>query len=215
MKDGIFVTGTDTGIGKTYVTALILVELRRRGIKAGAFKPIACGSGGRTDARIFRRLMCNEMSLDEINPVYLRRPLAPSVAARLERKRIDLKKILRAFRKFASNYDVVLVEGAGGLLVPIRRKYFVVDLARDLKLPVLIVGRAGLGTINHTLLTVRQAGAMGLTIAGIVLNNPTGRSGLAERTNVREIRQLTNVPVLTGGVRSICRKLFRNAGVFD
>jgi dethiobiotin synthetase len=197
MSRGIFITGTDTGIGKTHVTAALLTELRRRGISAAAFKPIACGKGGRHDAEIYAAIMNHEQPFDVINPIYLRHPLAPSVAAELEHKRIDLRKILRTYQQLAANYDVVLVEGAGGLLVPIREDYFVADLAKTLKLPLLIVARLGLGTINHTLLTVRQANAHGLKIAGLVLNNTAGsRRGLAERTNIRALPKLCNVPLL-------------------
>ena len=114
MNAGVFITGTDTGVGKTHVTALILSELRRRGVRAAAFKPIACGAGGRRDAEIYAAIMNHEQPLDTINPVYLRHPLAPSVAAKRERKRIDLTPILRAYRQLMAEYAVVLVEGAGG-----------------------------------------------------------------------------------------------------
>lgn len=192
----LFITGTDTGVGKTHVTAALLRELRRQGVAAAAFKPIACGPGGRDDARQFARLMNNEIPLDIINPVYLRRSLAPSVAARLERRRIDIVKIRSAFRLLTSIFCPVLVEGAGGLLVPIKRNYFVADLARELRLPVVIVARLGLGTINHTLLTVRQAQASGLKIVGVILNDTTGHHGLAERTNEQAIAELCGVPLL-------------------
>jgi len=152
----------------------MLSELRRRGVKAAAFKPIACGAGGRRDAEIYAELMNREQPLDALNPIYLRRPLAPSVVARLEGKRIDLRKVFASYKLLVARYDVVLIEGAGGLLVPIKHNYFVADLARDLGLPVLIVARLGLGTINHTLLTVRQARAMGLHVCGIVLNDIVG-----------------------------------------
>jgi dethiobiotin synthetase len=212
-----FITGTDTGVGKTHVTALLLAELRRRGIRAAAMKPIACGRDGRHDAEQYGALMNHEQPLDVMNPVYLRHPLAPIVAAKLECRRIDLRQIHSAFRLLSSVYRPVLVEGAGGLLVPIKRDYFVGDLARDLKLPVIIVARLGLGTINHTLLTVRQAQAMGLQVAGIVLNDTTGHRGLAERTNIKVIPELTGVPLLGvvphgGGriaVAQIARRLLR------
>ena len=180
MTKSIFITGTDTGVGKTHVTALLLAELRSRGVRAAAFKPIACGAGGRRDAKIYAELMDHEQPLDVLNPIYLRYPLAPSVAAKLERRRIDLAKIRRAYSQLTTHYSPVLVEGAGGLLVPIARNYYVANLARDLGLPVLIVARLGLGTINHTLLTVRQAQAMGLHVCGIVLND-TGRETRASR----------------------------------
>jgi dethiobiotin synthetase len=181
-----FVTGTDTGVGKTHVTAALLRAIPG----AGAFKPIACGPGGRNDAKIFARHM--KLPVDAVNPVYLRHPLAPSVAARLERRRIDLKTIRSAYAQLATRYAPLFVEGAGGLLVPIKRNYYVADLARELCLPVIIVGRLSLGTINHTLLTVRQAQAAGLKIAGIILND----TGHAEVTNIHTIRELSGVPLL-------------------
>jgi len=240
---GIFITGTDTGVGKTHVTALLLAELRRRGLPAAGFKPIACGSGGRDDARTYWKLMDNEVPLDVINPVYLRHPLAPSVAAKLEGRRIDLDKIKSVFCLLTSDFSPVLVEGAGGLLVPIlsrcqkaarnsvpylspvghaiacRRSgtqpYFVADLARQLDLPLIIVARLGLGTLNHTLLTVRQAQAMKLKIAGVILNDTTGQRGLAERTNAQTIAELTGVPLLgvvpygrARGISQICDRLW-------
>ena len=218
MNAGIFITGTDTGVGKTHVTALILSELRRRGVQAAAFKPIACGAGGRRDAGIYAAIMNHEQSLDTINPVYLRHPLAPSVAAKLERKRIDLSRILRVYRRLAAEYAVILVEGAGGLLVPIRDNYFVADLARRLELPLLVVARLGLGTINHSLLTVRQARSMGLNVCGIVLNDTVGgRRGLAAKTNIQTVPKLCATPLLgvvphgengLQAARRICDRLF-------
>jgi len=206
-----FVTGTDTGVGKTYVTALLLAELRRRGMPAAGFKPIACGD--RDDARQYWRLMNRAVPLDLINPVYLRHPLAPSVAARREHRRIDLRRIFARFQLLTAHFHPVLVEGAGGLLVPIARDYFMADLACDLKLPVVIVARLGLGTINHTLLTIRQAQASGLTVAGVIFNDLAGkrRRGLAERTNLAHAPTWFRVPVLgvaPDDIRHICGKLF-------
>jgi dethiobiotin synthetase len=210
-----FVTGTDTGVGKTHVTALLLAELRRQGLPAGAMKPIACGRDGRGDAERYAGLMSNEVPLDVLNPIHLHHPLAPSVAARLERRRVHLRRIVAAYQLLAARYNPLFVEGAGGLMVPIRKGYFIADLARDLDLPLLIVARLGLGTINHTLLTIRQAQAMGLKVAGIILNDTTGRRGLAERTNMKVIPQLTGIPLLGvvphgkpgKAARHICRQL--------
>ncbi len=216
MNQNYFITGTDTGVGKTHVTALLLAELRRRDLPAAGFKPIACGAGGRADAQTYRKLMRNEVPLDVINPIYLRHPVAPSVAAKLEGQRIDLDKIHSVFRLLTSDFSPILVEGAGGLLVPIRRNYFVADLIRQLDLPLIIVARLGLGTLNHTLLTIRQAQAMKLKIAGIILNDTTGRRGLAERTNAKAIAELAGVPLLgvvphgrATGIGKICDRLWR------
>jgi dethiobiotin synthetase len=187
---GLFITGTDTGVGKTHVTAALLHAIPG----AGAFKPIACGPGGRNDAKLYARLM--KAPVDVINPIYLRRPLAPLIAARLESRSVDLRLIVSCYESLVTNYRPLFVEGAGGLLVPIKRNYFVADLARELQLPVVIVARLGLGTINHTLLTVRQARASGLEIAGVILNDTTGHRGLAERTNARAVAELCGVPLL-------------------
>ncbi len=219
MNQGFFITGTDTGVGKTHVTALLLAELCRCGLDAAAFKPIACGAGGRYDAEIYRRILRDKIPLDVLNPVYLRHPLAPRVAAKLERHHIDLRSVRRAYSQLTADHSPILVEGAGGLLVPIQRNYFVADLARELNLPVIIVARLGLGTINHTLLTVRQARACGLKVAGIILNDTVGgRHGLAEKTNVQVVPALCGVPLLgvipygkhgsCRAARQICQKLF-------
>jgi len=218
MPYNLFITGTDTAVGKTHVTASLLTELRRRGIAAAAFKPIACGTGGRHDVEIYAAIMNHEQSLDIINPIYLRHPLAPSVAAKLERKQIDLRKILQTYQHLSANYSVVLVEGAGGLLVPIRQNYFVADLAKSLKLPIVIVARLGIGTINHTLLTVHQARAHGLKVRGLILNDTSGsQRGLAEKTNIRVLPELCKVPLLGvmphgkkfhPSTRRICAQLF-------
>lgn len=215
MNQNYFITGTDTGVGKTHITALLLAELRRRGLPAAGFKPIACGTGGRADARTYRKLMRNEVPLDVINPVYLRHPVAPSVAAKLEGRQIDTDRIQSIFRILALIFRPVLAEGAGGLLVPIRRNYFVADLIRQLDLSVIIVARLGLGTLNHTLLTVRQAQAMKLKVAGVILNDTTGKRGLAERTNAKAITELAGVPLLgvvpygrATGIGKICDRLW-------
>jgi len=209
-----FVTGTDTGVGKTHVAALLLAEWRRRGLRAGAMKPIACGPDGRRDAEQYAALMNHEQPLDVLNPLYLRDPLAPLVAARLEHRRIHLRAIVAACRLLSTIYSPLLIEGAGGLLVPIQRNYFVADLARDLRLPLLVVARLGLGTINHTLLTIRQARAMGLNVAGLILNDIAGRRrGLAERTNITVLPKLCGVPLLGvvphGGGAAAARRIGR------
>jgi dethiobiotin synthetase len=197
VSQSLFITGTDTGVGKTYVTAAVLAELRRRGVRAAAFKPIACGTGGRHDAEIYARLMDHEQPINVVNPVYLKHPLAPSVAARLERKPIDIRRIQRAYKLLAAKYSIVLVEGAGGLMVPIRQNYFVADLVASLKLPLVIIARLGLGTINHSMLTLRAARERGLTVRGIVLNDTVGgRRGLASKTNIETVPELCLVPFL-------------------
>ena len=191
----IFITATDTGVGKTIVTALLLAYLRRRGHRAVAMKPIS--SGDRNDARLLRSVIDNEVSLDEINPIHFKNPVAPYVAERLEKTTWKLSAIHSSLRALRSRFSPVLVEGIGGLLVPLRRRYFGRELVRDLNLPLLIVARTGLGTLNHTALTVEVARTAGLKVLGVVLNDAAGRPhGIAERTNLSAIEEVCGVKVV-------------------
>jgi dethiobiotin synthetase len=203
MIESLLITGTDTGVGKTFVTGGIAAELVRRGVDAGVMKPLATGGrpfGGRlasTDARFLRRASGVKDALEEINPVCLKPPLAPSVAAALSGRRIDLGKVWSAFGILRARHSVVLVEGVGGLLVPLTRGFTVAHLARRLKLPILVVARPTLGTLNHTALTVHAARTFGLPVLGLVLNwtRPV-RRGLAERHNPAALEAQTGVPIL-------------------
>jgi len=185
----IFVTGTDTGVGKTFVTAALVRALRKAGVCAGAVKPFA--TGDRDDARVLRAAMEGELRLTEINPVFFRRPLAPMVAARLEGKRVPLRVRLPEKR-----YDLLLVEGVGGWLVPLTGRVTVGDWVARQGWPILIVARAGLGTINHTLLTVESARRRGVRIVAVFLNDVDGAGAAAAIRNAVVLRQLTRLPVL-------------------
>jgi dethiobiotin synthetase len=214
--NGIFVTGTDTGCGKTAVTAALLWWLRGHGVNAGAIKPIACGDG-RRDAEIFCELMGKKVSLDKVNPVWLQKPVAPLVAARLEGKKVKLAKVAEEILRFAQNdskgWDVVLVEGAGGLMVPVgmgkknggmgewgngvSHIFYVADLAAELGLPLLIVAGNRLGVLNHAVATVECARRKGLVVRGIVLNELSGeKKNLAQRTNAAALRETTGLQVV-------------------
>jgi dethiobiotin synthetase len=189
-----FITGTDTGVGKTYVASLLVRGLRNAGLDSVAMKPICCGD--RTDAELLREASGARLTLDEINPVWLSAPAAPLVAADMEKCAVDLDLIRAAFARLRRSHRSILVEGAGGWLVPIRRDYFVADLAADFGLPVLVVVRNRLGAINHTLLTVRAIQSRGLQCAGIVLNNLDDEPHVATKTNRAIIEDLSGVPVL-------------------
>ena len=151
---GIFVTGTDTGCGKTVVCAALVEHFRKEGINCGYMKPISCGPKGENDAVYLKKLLKLKDSLELINPLSLPYPLAPLVAAKKAKKRINLKKIEQSFKKLESKHDLIIIEGVGGALVPITKDLTVADLIQQLKLPTIIVARAGLGTLNHTLLTI-------------------------------------------------------------
>ncbi|MDQ7778856.1 MAG: dethiobiotin synthase [Planctomycetota bacterium] len=193
---GVFITGTDTGVGKTVVAAGIARALKSRGLNVGVMKPVATGAirqGKRLvnpDVLFLRDAIGLRDPLGLINPVCLMYPLAPAVAARLGRQRIDLARIAAAFVKLRRMHDVLVVEGIGGLLVPIKSGYFVVDMAREFGLPLLVVARPTLGTINHVALTLECARSRGLDIAGVVLNyHADFPRGLAEKTNRKTIEE--------------------------
>ncbi len=159
----IFVTGTDTGVGKTLLTALLLCHLRSTGCSALALKPFC--SGGRADAELLDALQSGELSIDEINPYYFTEPVAPLVSARKHRRSIRLSDVLERIQAVATAQSVrsksriktpvLLIEGSGGLLVPLAEGFAVSDLIASLRCEVLVVARNQLGTINHTLLTVK------------------------------------------------------------
>jgi dethiobiotin synthetase len=200
---GYLVTATDTGVGKTVVTAGLAAALARKGVDVGVMKPFATGARrvrGRLvsdDARFLQRAAGVDDPLDLINPICLEPPLAPSIASRVARKPIDLPAVWSAWRTLRARHSTMIVEGVGGLLVPLLTGFTVAHLARRLKLPLLIVARPTLGTINHTALTVHAARSFGLRIAGIVVNHAVRvRSGPAERTNPSAIEAETGVPIL-------------------
>lgn len=186
----MFVTGTDTEVGKTVIAGAAAMLQRSRGLRVGVFKPIATGC--RTDIRLGLVSSDSEFlaacaqatcGLPMICPCCYTTPAAPVVAARHEHRPIDFDAISRSYRYIVENSDFVIVEGIGGLLVPITQKYSVADMAGAFGLPLVIVGRAGLGTINHTLLTLEAARMRDLKVAGVVLNGyePDGAT-LAEET---------------------------------
>jgi dethiobiotin synthetase len=148
VKRIIFITGTDTGVGKTVLTALLLSHLRSEGRNALAMKPFC--SGSRSDARILQALERGVLTLDEINPFYFDKPLAPAASP----KKVPLRVVLAKIRALSRRCDILLIEGAGGLLAPLGENYTARDLIAALHTEVIIVGSNQLGVINHVLLTV-------------------------------------------------------------
>src|SRR3989339_495513 len=194
----LFVTGTDTGVGKTYVTILLAKHLMLKGFDVGIMKPISTGSKKDDDARLLKKTLNLKDPLRLINPIHLKLPLAPYAAAKLLKKRLNLKKIFTAFEKLKKHHDIVIVEGIGGVLVPILKDYFVADLIKDMGISALIVARPGLGTINHTLLTIEALKARKIKIAGIVINKYTGKT-LSEKTNAEAFFEISEIPNYTCG----------------
>jgi dethiobiotin synthetase len=210
-----FITGTDTGVGKTIIAGAIAAYLREQGRSVGVMKPAETGcrpmtrdqakkyAGGSTkcvgselypkDAAFLKEASGTDDPLDMICPYRFAEPLAPAVAAERAGTKIKIAHIKEKLNTIAAGRDCVIVEGAGGLMVPLYKKYLFLDLAAELGLPLVIVGRAGLGTINHTLLTVHAARSRGLKISGIILNHTSKSGGVAEDTNPAAIKALTGI----------------------
>lgn len=198
---GFFITGTDTGVGKTVVAGGLAAALRREGLDIGVMKPVA--TAGRMvegklvseDARFLMKSAQSVDRMDWVNPYCFELPVAPSVAAQMAGIEIVPSVIQAAFDRLAGIHRVMIVEGVGGLLVPLQEDYLVCNLISDLNLPAIVVARPGLGTINHTLLTVRYAQSAGISLAGIVINGFRGEE-IAEKTNPGIIERLSGVPIL-------------------
>jgi dethiobiotin synthetase len=200
----ILVTATDTGVGKTIVSAGIADWFRRRGKRVAVLKPMATGCEHRReglvseDAEWLAAAADTRHPLDLICPIRYAEPLAPAVAARRAQQPVDWDAVQRSIDIMSQNADVMIVEGAGGVLVPLDDALTVQDLIVKLGAPAVIVARPGLGTINHTALTAASLIAAGARVAGVVINAyPAEMPDAAEETNPAEIERLTRLPVLT------------------
>ena len=190
----IFITGTDTAVGKTVATLVLGILLKDRGLDVGVMKPIQCGGD---DANFLRRSLGMKDHLKDINPCFAPEPLSPHLAFPRARRKINFDWIFRTYYRLEEEHDVMLVEGAGGLMVPLKKNYFVVDLIKDLNSDVVIVSRLGLGTINHTLLTIEQARNRGIKILGVLFNeSKNNKPGIPEMTNPEAIKKFGRVPIL-------------------
>jgi dethiobiotin synthetase len=199
---GLFFTGTDTGVGKTFITAAVTRLLRRQGHRVGVCKPVATGAlpGPAGCISEDTRRLAEAAGLAEewrrVTPWAWVEPVAPPVAARCHGIALTLTQLAHAVRAWYSPGAVVLVEGVGGLLCPLTEQETVADLVAVLRMPLVVVTRRGLGTLNHTLLTLEVARARGLKVAGIVINEAVKEGGLAAATNVAELERRIDVPVL-------------------
>lgn len=197
---GVFVTGTDTGVGKTVVTAGIAAILRERGVDIGLWKPVQSGARAHeagSDAMCLRAWSGVTDSCEEIAPLCFDAPLTPFLAARAEGRSLGMEEVIAGGRALMKRHTSLLVEGAGGLVVPLTDDATMADLAARLKLPLLVVARAGLGTINHTLLTVWYARERGMEVAGVILNqaDSTGIADASVKTNACMIERYGDVSV--------------------
>jgi dethiobiotin synthetase len=198
---GLFITATDTGAGKTYVTAAACRALRREGRPFRVCKPVATGAEGASGRRRAEdtRLLAEaagERDLDAVTPWAFPVAAAPPVAARLAGAALSLDDLAGAVRRRAAEGVPVLVEGVGGLLCPLTERETVADLAGRLGLPLLVVARRSLGTLNHTLLTLEVARGRGLRLAGVIVSETAPVHGPAEESNVEELRRRLEAPLL-------------------
>jgi dethiobiotin synthetase len=202
MGSGLFITGTDTGVGKTLVAVSLAAYLSDRGYRVGVMKPVETGCPERNgmlipeDAvRLKEASGCAE-AIEKICPYRFSQPVAPSIAAERAGQKIDVDLLLTTYGEISAEYDITLVEGAGGLMVPLLPSYTYADFARVLKLPLLVVAANKLGVLNHLLLTLEHASCKGLTVLGYVLNRISVEISLAVETNREVLSGLTGVPCL-------------------
>jgi dethiobiotin synthetase len=192
----LFITGTDTGVGKTHTASRLLHLLRASGVSCAGMKPICCGD--RRDAELLLAAGSDGLTIDDVNPVWLKTPAAPIVGSLMEKVDIGIDHILSAFHSLENRVEHVIVEGTGGWMVPIHRDYFVSDLAVAMELPVVAVAYNRLGCLNHAALTVQSIVGHGLRCMGLVLNNAQETGDIAALTNADILGKILDVPVLVG-----------------
>jgi dethiobiotin synthetase len=199
MAQRVFVTGTGTEVGKTVVAATIARTLASEGQRVAVFKPAVTGldEGVETDHELLRRASGSDQSDEEAAPYRYGPPASPHLAAAMAGEEIDPERLRRVAAAAAEGVEAIVCEGVGGLLVPLSPGYLVRDLAADLGYPLVVVASPGLGTINHTLLTIEAARAAGLEVAAIVLNPWPDDPSEIERSNRETIATLGEIEVLT------------------
>ncbi len=203
MSKGFFIAGTDTGVGKTIVAGAVIKALSYLGHRVGAMKPVESGCGRERDMLIpsdgmfLKQTACMDEPVTLVTPCCFESPLAPLSASEIDKKEVDVAEIMEAYKELSAKYCAMIIEGLGGLMVPLKKDYYLVNMACEFGLPLLLVARPGLGTINHTMLSVNCALKEGLEVAGVIINYsspPDG--GLAEKTNPGLLAQICPAPII-------------------
>jgi len=212
-KKIIFVTGTDTGVGKTLLTALLLHHLRETGVHALAMKPFC--SGGLADVRLLQSLQPGELSDREMNPYLFEQPIAPFVATKKSRKNITLSDVVDRIKCVREKCERLIIEGSGGLLVPLGKGYTVADLIDKLDCRVIVVARNRLGTINHTLLTVDHLQSIGFKGSELAVVLMSGRNpDISSRDNEKTLAELLT-PATVLSIPFLGQQVTRSAGTIQ
>ena len=198
---GIFITGTDTGVGKSVVTGFLAKYLQAKGFKVITQKWMQTGSCFSMDINQHLKIMGVAKSvvkahLQDVCPYIFKLPASPHLAAKVEKRRIRISKIKKSFKLLSSKFDFVIVEGIGGTLVPINKKRLVIDIAYELNLPVLVVAQNKLGAINQVLMTIEALKHRKLKILGIIFNNCPGQNSRILKDNPNIIREITGENIL-------------------
>ena len=202
MGSGILITGTDTSVGKTFFTCVLAALLRAHGYAVGVMKPVETGCEVRAgdlfpgDAWRLKEISACAEPIETICPYRFAEPLAPSIAAERAGVKIDIDRLLALYREISVRHDVILVEGAGGLMVPLVGSFTYADFARVAKLPLIVVAANKLGVLNHLLLTLEHAAARRLSALGYVLNRISNEVSLAADTNREALSGLTGIRCL-------------------
>jgi dethiobiotin synthetase len=201
MHKGIFVTATDTEAGKTYVSCKIARTLKNAGVSTGVFKPVS--TGNRNDAKALIKAAKINENPETVTPVFFKNPISPYGAFLFERRAsdriFDLKKINDAFKYFLNKYEFTIIEGIGGILVPLKQNFFVSDLIKIFNFPVIVVARFGLGTLNHTLLTIEKLKRDRQKILGVILSGKKNNNDISVKSNASIIKKITKLSVLELG----------------
>lgn len=204
MRD-LFITATDTEIGKTVISGAISAALKKRGINVGVMKPVASGGVKNKYGRLISEdasFLMQAVQIDEgmrniVNPLCLGPALTPAIAARESGVTIDVQQFIASYQKLREMYEYTVVEGVGGITAPLWEDYLVIDFMQAVNLPAVVVASAKLGSINHTVLTVEYARQHKIKVIGIILNGwPEGEAGILEKSNAEYIERLTLVPII-------------------
>lgn len=196
----LFITGTDTDVGKTYITAGLAVTLRKMGIDVGIMKPFAAGSAQKKgfkseDVEILSKAAQVNDPENLVNPQFFPMPASPYTAWKTMKIKPNIGSVISSFKKLSKLHQMLLVEGMGGIMTPILKDYFVTDLIKEMKIPSVLVTRTKVGTVNHTIMTVKMCEKYGIPIKGIIVND-FDSDGYKTKELIRDLKSLTGVPIL-------------------